>query len=108
MLIEYNTINLKRQRNEGKKTASGCSREPVFGANRCIGSVDDSFRSFIIAICKIAVMTLTTLQSSTKVLAEDKRNACQIRVVPRWKFPFVPAVMQLARGFLYLWKGEIL
>lgn len=54
----------------------------------------------------VQVAALTTLQLSTKVLAEDKQKAYQIRVVPRWRIPLVPAEMQLTRGFLYIRKGD--
>lgn len=41
-----------------------------------------------------------------KYLPRISREACQIRVVPRWIIPFVPAVMQLTRGFLLVALAE--
>jgi len=87
-----------------------CAREPVFGENRYTRPVYSSLRSITIETGGIGGpgggVNYVTLQLSTKVLAEDKQKAYQIRVVPRWRIPLVPAEMQLTRGFLYIRKGD--
>lgn len=109
MLVVYYTINLKDiAMKEGRLAI--CVQE-----SRCLVKTGTQGQCIARsgasplkpAESAVQVAALTTLQLSTKVLAEDKQKAYQIRVVPRWRIPLVPAEMQLTRVFLYIRIGDI-